>query len=71
MERLDKLTSERSKSFHRIDSLYVGLSTMQAGTPEYAKHLEEIAAIKLQVVKLQRQIVISRMKKAERYLAGV
>jgi len=69
MVRLDKLTSERSKAFHRIASLYVELSSMQVDTPDYAKHLVEIAGLKLQVTKLQRQIVISRMKKAERYMA--
>lgn len=70
MAHLDKLTAERSKAFHRIGSLYVELSKMQADSPEYFKHLQEITELKLEVVKLQRRIVISRMKKAEKYLAG-
>ena len=68
MAHLDKLTAERSKSFHRIGILYVELSKMQADSPEYANHLQEIADLKLTVVKLQRRIVISRMKKVEKYL---
>ena len=71
MTRLDKLTSERSSAFHKIGSLYVELSMMTADSPEYTVHLREIAVLKLQVTKLQRQIVISRMKKAEKYLAEI
>ncbi len=70
MAHLEKLTAERSKAFHRIGGLYVELSTMQADSPEYIKLLREIAELKLAVIKLQRRIVISRMKKAEKYLAG-
>ncbi len=69
MAHLDKLTAERSKVFHRIDSLYVELSTMQADSPEYVNHFKEIAELKSAVVKLQRRIVISRMKKVEKYLS--
>lgn len=69
MTRLEKLTLERSKAFHRIASLYVELSKMQSETPEYNSFHQEIAVLKSQVTKLQRQIVISRMKRAEKYLA--
>lgn len=69
MTRLDKLTSERSKAFHRIGTLYVELSSMPVDSQEYAAHLQEIVDLKLQVTKLQRQIVISRIKKVEKYLA--
>ena len=68
MAHLDKLIAERSKAFHRIGSIYVKLSTMQVDSPNYAIHLQEVADLKLTVVKLQRRIVISRMKKAEKYL---
>lgn len=67
MVRLEKLTSERSKAFHRIASLYVELSRMQADSPEYQKKVQEIALLKLGITKLQRSIVISRMKKAEHF----
>ncbi len=69
MARLDKLTSERAKAYHRIDALYILLSTMDADSPHYAEHRNEIAALKLQIVKLQRQIVISRMRKAEHFFS--
>lgn len=65
MARLEKLTSERVKVYHRIETLYVMLSKMDADSPQYAEHRSEIAALKLQVIKLQRRIVISRMRKAE------
>jgi len=70
MAQLDKLIAERSKAFHRIGSLYVELTKMQADSPKYSIHLQEIADLKLAVVKLQRRIVISRMKKVEKYFAG-
>ncbi|SKB80881.1 hypothetical protein [Daejeonella lutea] len=69
MARLEKLISERAKAYHRIDALYILLSTMDADSPQYTEHRSEIAALKLQVVKLQRQIVISRMKKAEHFFS--
>lgn len=67
MAPLYKLTSERSQAFHRIGSLYIELSTLKAGSPEYLKIAREIADLKLQVAKLQRQIVLARMKKADRF----
>ncbi|WP_411274709.1 hypothetical protein [Daejeonella sp.] len=70
MAQSDKLTAERSKAFHRIASLYVELSKMQADSPEYKKHLQEITELKSTVMKLQRRIVISRMKQVEKYFAG-
>ncbi|MGB4400765.1 MAG: hypothetical protein WBJ10_15435 [Daejeonella sp.] len=71
MTRLDKLISERSKAFHRITSLYVELSMMTGDSPRNAAHLSEIAELKLHVTKLQRKIVLSRTKKAEKYLAEI
>ena len=69
MTRLEKLTSERARVFHRIGNLYVELSTMPTELPEYVKYLQEIAALKLEVTKLQRRIVVARMRKLEKYLA--
>jgi hypothetical protein len=69
MARLEKLTSERSQAFHKMAALYVELTKLHSGSPEYQKHCIAIAAQKAQVMKLQRQITITRMKKAERYLA--
>jgi hypothetical protein len=42
---------------------------MPAESPEYVEHLREIAALKLEVTKLQRRIVVARMRKVKRYLA--
>lgn len=69
MARLEKLTSERAKAYHRIDALYVLLSKMDADSPQYAEYRNEIASLKLQVIKLQRKIVISRMRKAEHFFS--
>ncbi len=69
MTRLDKLTSDRARAFHRIGSLYVELSTMPAESPEYVEHLREIASLKAEVTKLQRRIVVARMRKVEKYMS--
>ena len=69
MARLSKLTADRSKAFHRIGTLYVELSRLKADSPEYVRILQEIAVLKVEVMKLQRRIVISRMQKAERFFS--